>query len=178
VVPRGGIRAALPALAALGVLAVAGAFVEDAGSSWSALYLRGEIGVGAATAGLGFVALQGAMTVGRLTGDRVVDRFGQRRVARAGGALIAVGMGLALGLPSLGHHARRLRPRRARRRDPGARRLRRGRRAARTALRGRADAGQLAAADRLPAVPAAGGCRRGRGEPARRPAERRRGGAR
>ncbi|HYO35775.1 MAG TPA: MFS transporter [Geodermatophilus sp.] len=99
--PRRGIRAALPALAALGALAVAGAFVEDAGSSWSALYLRGEIGVGAATAGLGFVALQGAMTVGRLTGDRVVDRFGQRRVARAGGALIAVGMGLALGLPSL-----------------------------------------------------------------------------
>ena len=100
-VPRGGIRAALPALAALGTLAIAGAFVEDAGSSWSALYLRGEIGVGAATAGLGFVALQGAMTVGRLTGDRVVDRFGQRRVARAGGVLIAVGMGLALALPSL-----------------------------------------------------------------------------
>ena len=100
-VPRGGIRAALPALAALGVLATAGAFVEDAGSSWSALYLRGEIAAGAATAGLGFVALQGAMTVGRLTGDRVVDRFGQRRVARAGGVLIAVGMGLALAVPSL-----------------------------------------------------------------------------
>jgi MFS family permease len=101
-IPRGGVRAAVPALAALGVLATAGAFVEDSGSSWSALYLRGEIGVGAATAGLGFVALSVAMTVGRLTGDRVVDRFGQRRVARAGGALIAVGMGLALAFPSLG----------------------------------------------------------------------------
>jgi MFS family permease len=100
-VSRGAVRAALPALAALGVLATAGAFVEDAGSSWSALYLRGEIAVGAATAGLGFVALQGAMTVGRLTGDRVVDRFGQRRVARAGGVLIAAGMGLALAVPSL-----------------------------------------------------------------------------
>lgn len=98
---RGGLRAALPALAALGVLATCGAFVEDAGASWSALYLRGEVGVGAATAGLGFVALQGAMTVGRLTGDRVVDRFGQRRVARGGGVLIAVGMGLALAVPSL-----------------------------------------------------------------------------
>ncbi|MGY1701984.1 MFS transporter [Geodermatophilus sp. SYSU D00766] len=98
----GAVRAALPALAALGVLATAGAFVEDAGASWAALYLRGEIGVGAATAGLGFVALQTAMTVGRLTGDRVVDRFGQRRVARVGGALIALGMGLALALPSLG----------------------------------------------------------------------------
>jgi MFS family permease len=98
---RPGVRAALGALAALGVLATAGAFVEDAGSSWAALYLRGEVGTGVATAGLGFVALSVAMTVGRLTGDRVVDRFGQRRVARAGGALIAVGMGLALGFPSL-----------------------------------------------------------------------------
>ncbi|MGK5114057.1 MULTISPECIES: MFS transporter [unclassified Geodermatophilus] len=94
-------RDALPALAALGVLAACGAFVEDAGSSWSALYLRGELGAGAAAAGLGFVALSVAMTVGRLTGDRVVDRFGQRRVARLGGALIAAGMGGALAFPSL-----------------------------------------------------------------------------
>ena len=98
---RPGLRGSLGAMAALGVLATCGAVVEDAGSSWAALYLRGEVGTGVATAGLGFVALSVAMTVGRLTGDRVVDRFGQRRVARAGGALIAVGMGLALGLPSL-----------------------------------------------------------------------------
>ncbi len=88
-------------MAALGVLAACGAFVEDAGSSWSALYLRTELDAGAATAGLGFVALSVAMTVGRLTGDRVVDRFGQRRVARGGGALIAAGMGLALAVPSV-----------------------------------------------------------------------------
>ena len=94
-------RAAVPALAVLGVLAACGAFVEDAGASWSALYLRTELAAGAATAGLGFVALSGAMTVGRLTGDRVVDRFGRRRVARAGGALTAAGMGLALALPSV-----------------------------------------------------------------------------
>lgn len=94
-------RSAVLMLAALGVLAACGAFVEDAGSSWGALYLRGEVGVGAAAAGLAFVALQLAMTVGRLTGDRVVDRFGQRRVARVGGVAITLGMGLALGLPSL-----------------------------------------------------------------------------
>ena len=94
-------RAAVPALAALGVLAACGAFVEDAGASWSALYLRNELAAGAALAGLGFVALQVAMTVGRLTGDRVVDRFGQRRVVQAGGVLIAAGMGLALAVPSV-----------------------------------------------------------------------------
>ena len=89
-------------LAALGVLAAGAAFVEDAGSSWGALYLRGEVGASAAVGGLAFVALQVAMTVGRLTGDRVVDRFGQRRVAVTGGAGIALGMGLALALPSVG----------------------------------------------------------------------------
>lgn len=94
-------RAALPALAVLGVLAACGAFVEDAGASWSALYLRTEIGATAAVAGLGFVALQVAMTIGRLTGDRVVDRYGQRRVARVGGVLVAVGLGLTLAVPSL-----------------------------------------------------------------------------
>jgi predicted MFS family arabinose efflux permease len=94
-------RTAVWALAALGVLAACGAFVEDAGASWSALYLRTELSAGAATAGLGFVAMSVAMTVGRLTGDRVVDRFGQRRVVRAGGALTAAGMGLALAVPSV-----------------------------------------------------------------------------
>jgi len=96
-----GRRAALLALAALGVLATCGAFVEDAGASWSALYLRTELAAGAAIAGLGFVALQAAMTVGRLTGDRIVDRFGQRRVVEVGGVLIAAGTGLALAYPSV-----------------------------------------------------------------------------
>jgi MFS family permease len=96
-----GRRAAMRAMVALGVLAACGAVVEDAGASWSALYLRSELAAGAAAAGLGFVALQGAMTIGRLTGDRVVDRFGQRLVVQVGGVLIALGMGLALALPSV-----------------------------------------------------------------------------
>ena len=88
-------------LAALGVLAACGALVEDAGSSWGAIYLTDDLHTGAATAGLAVVALQVAMTIGRLTGDRVVDRFGQRTVARAGGALAAVGMGAALAVPTV-----------------------------------------------------------------------------
>jgi len=98
---RAGRRTAVLAMAALALLGVCGAVVEDVGASWSALYLRSELVAGAAAAGLGFVALQSAMTVGRLTGDRIVDRFGQRRVARVGGAVIAVGMGLALAVPSV-----------------------------------------------------------------------------
>ncbi|SOD98103.1 MFS transporter [Blastococcus haudaquaticus] len=101
VVRRPGRRTVVLGLTALGILAACGAFVEDAGASWSALYLRTELDTGAAVAGLGFVALQGAMTLGRLTGDRVVDRFGQRLVVQVGGALTALGMGLALAFPSV-----------------------------------------------------------------------------
>ncbi len=93
-------RSTLRALAALGVLAACGAVVEDAGASWGAIYLRDDLGTAAAVAGLAFVALQTAMTVGRLTGDRVVDRFGQRTVVRVGGVVTAVGMGSALAFPS------------------------------------------------------------------------------
>ncbi|MET8050215.1 MFS transporter [Streptosporangium sp. NPDC005286] len=89
-------------LVALGVLAACGALVEDAGASWGALYLSGDLRTDAATAGLAVVALQVAMTVGRLAGDRVVNRFGQRTVVHAGGALAAVGMGAALAVPTVG----------------------------------------------------------------------------
>ena len=50
---------------------------------------------------LGYVALIGCMFVGRLTGDRIVDRFGERAVTGTGGLVIAVGMGLALAFPSV-----------------------------------------------------------------------------
>ncbi|HTN79761.1 MAG TPA: MFS transporter [Acidimicrobiales bacterium] len=89
-------------LIALGVLAACGAVVEDAGASWGAIYLHDDIGTAAAVAGLAFVALQSAMTIGRLTGDRVVDRFGQRSVVRSGGALAAVAMAVALAVPTVG----------------------------------------------------------------------------
>lgn len=87
-------------IAALVLIATAAAVVEDVGASWSAIYLRESLGATALVAGSGFIALQASQVVGRLLGDRLVDRFGQRAVARAGGALVAVGMGQALLLPS------------------------------------------------------------------------------
>ncbi|MFF2833951.1 MFS transporter [Cellulosimicrobium cellulans] len=88
-------------LAALVLVAVAGTLVEDAGSTWAAVYLSGSLGAPATTAAAGFVALVGAQFVGRLVGDRLVDRFGQRAVARTGGALVLLGTGLALAFPSV-----------------------------------------------------------------------------
>ncbi|UQU63060.1 MFS transporter [Couchioplanes caeruleus] len=100
--PRAFPTAAVWMLAALGGLALFGSLVEDAGASWGALFLTEDLGATAATAGLAFVALQAAMTVGRLLGDRAVDRFGQRTVTRLGGAVAAAGMGVALAFPSVG----------------------------------------------------------------------------
>jgi MFS family permease len=88
-------------LVALVVIAVAGATVEDAGSSWATLYLRDSLGSPGAVAVFGYVALVGSMFVGRLIGDRLVDRFGERTVVRAGGVITAAGMGAALAFPSV-----------------------------------------------------------------------------
>lgn len=89
------------ALAALVLIATAGTLVEDAGNSWAALYLTDSLHTSAALAAWGFIALVGAQFIGRIIGDRLVDRFGQRAVARTGGLITAAGMGLALAVPTL-----------------------------------------------------------------------------
>lgn len=88
-------------LVALVVIAIAGATVEDAGSSWATLYLRDTLGAPGAVAVFGYIALVGFMFIGRTIGDRLVDRFGERTVVRAGGFLSAAGMGAALAFPSV-----------------------------------------------------------------------------
>lgn len=88
-------------LGALSLLAISGALVEDSGSTWAAIYLGESLNAAAGIATFGFVALVGSQFVGRLIGDNLVDRFGQRGTATAGGALIAVGMGLALAFPTI-----------------------------------------------------------------------------
>lgn len=89
-------------LAVLGFLVVMAAVIEDAPASWGAVLLRTELATSAATAGLVFIAFQSAMTLSRLTGDRLVDRYGAVAIVR-GGALLAaggVGLGLAVGEPA------------------------------------------------------------------------------
>jgi fucose permease len=88
-------------LVALVVIAIAGATVEDAGSSWATLYLRDSLGAPGAVAAFGYISLVGFMFIGRLIGDRMVDRFGQRAVVRVGGFVAAAGMGTSLAFPSV-----------------------------------------------------------------------------
>ncbi len=88
-------------LAALVLIATAGTLVEDAGNSWATLYLSESLDASVTLAACGFIALVGAQFAGRLMGDRLVDRFGQRQVARAGGFVVLAGMGLALAVPTV-----------------------------------------------------------------------------
>ncbi len=85
-----------PVVVLLGLLASGAQVMEDTGATWSAVYLRTELGAAAGLAGLGFVALQGAQTVGRLLADRVVTRFGDVACARAGAGLAGTAMAVAL----------------------------------------------------------------------------------
>jgi MFS family permease len=81
---------------ALGAVAFSCLLVEGAAADWSAIYVRDELDTGAATAASAFVAFSITMAVGRLVGDRLVERFGPVALLRGGGLLAAVGFGIGL----------------------------------------------------------------------------------
>lgn len=81
VVPRGWVLF-------LGLLCFILFLTEGAVLDWSALLLTQERAMPAAQAGLGYAVFSIAMSIGRLTGDRVVSRFTNSQVL-AGGCLCA-----------------------------------------------------------------------------------------
>lgn len=84
------------ALAALAVL-----LCEGAAMDWSAVYLREYLHASAGMAGAAFAAFSATMTVGRLVGDRVLNRFPRRAVVRAFATAAAFGLGTGLLLAEL-----------------------------------------------------------------------------
>ena len=93
-----------PALAGLAALLFCVLLAEGAVSNWSAVYLRTGLGASAGVAGLGYAAFSGAMALGRLHGDRLLDRFATRRVVQTGaaGAALGLGGGVLLAHPAAG----------------------------------------------------------------------------
>jgi MFS family permease len=81
---------------ALGALAFACLLIEGASADWSGVYIKDELGTGPGVAALGFTAFSVTMTLGRIFGDRLVTALGSVRLVRIGGAVAAVGFGLAL----------------------------------------------------------------------------------
>lgn len=84
----------------LGLLCAAAMFPEDVTGNWSSLLLT-EQGAAPGMVGMGLVALQVTMIVGRLLGDVIIDRLGARKVIAWGGLLVTTGMGVALAAGSV-----------------------------------------------------------------------------
>lgn len=93
-------RRAVLILLLISVVSITGVMVEDLGQNWSALYLSQVLEASATMAGLGLVALMCAQFIGRLLGDRMVDRLGHVTMARLGAVGIAAGLGLVVAAPA------------------------------------------------------------------------------
>lgn len=80
----------------LGILCLVLFMVEGTVLDWSAVYLSSHHGMPKEQAGLGYTAFALTMTIGRLTGDRIVQRLGGVRIVGLGTTCAALGMGLTL----------------------------------------------------------------------------------
>ena len=84
----------------IGMLCFVLFLAEGAVLDWSAVFLTSTRHMDPSYAGLGYAAFAVTMTIGRLTGDRIVDRLGQKRVVLIGGLCAALGFVVATTLPS------------------------------------------------------------------------------
>ena len=89
----------------IGLVGLCAVFGEQAGTDWSALYVRNELGGSAGVAALAVSAFAVTMAAARLVGDRAIRRLGPVRTVRLSGACAVAGAltvvlapGLALGL--------------------------------------------------------------------------------
>ncbi|WP_017571518.1 MFS transporter [Nocardiopsis halotolerans] len=101
---EGGRRPRIPGravllLVVLSVLLMFAGGIEDSAASWGAVYMTSVLEAPLFLAAMPFVACQAMMTLGRLVGDRVTDRFGAVAVGRACGLLAGGGLAFALLLP-------------------------------------------------------------------------------
>jgi predicted MFS family arabinose efflux permease len=88
------------ALVALSVMAFASFLAEGAATDWSAVYLHSSLGTSAGVAGVGYTCFAIAMTIGRLSGDHLADRWGPRHLVRVSSAAAALGWSGAIILSS------------------------------------------------------------------------------
>jgi len=95
--PKGGPAFAVPRGVVLfvAVLCFVVFLAEGAVLDWSAVFLTSVRGADPAVAGLGYAAFATTMTLGRLTGDRIVNRLGSSAVIALGGSCAAAGLAVA-----------------------------------------------------------------------------------
>ena len=91
-------------LVVLGALAFCFTLAEGSALDWSAVYVSDSLGASAALGAAGLGVFLGAVTLGRLIGDRLVSRFGAVRVFSVGAVVAGAGFGVSLlvGTPFVG----------------------------------------------------------------------------
>jgi MFS family permease len=87
-------------LAVLGAIAFCALLAEGAIFDWSGVYLATETAAAEGLAPLGLAAFSLTMALGRLLGDPVAERFGSTPTVSLGALLAALGLGLAVALPT------------------------------------------------------------------------------
>ncbi|MGW5654342.1 MFS transporter [Streptomyces humi] len=75
-----------------GLIALCTAYGEGAMADWGALHLRQDLGASAGVAAAGYTCFALAMTVGRASGTRLLERLGRSRTVVLGGGTAAAGM--------------------------------------------------------------------------------------
>jgi MFS family permease len=85
----------------LGALCAVAFVVEGGIENWSALFLERELDASPAVGGLGPGLFAAAMVTGRLLGQRLEARVGDRHLLVAGGTTAAAGLGLAAAGPAV-----------------------------------------------------------------------------
>lgn len=84
----------------IGILCFIVFLAEGSMLDWSAVFLTSLRGVELSQAGLGYSLFSVTMTIGRLTGDRIVAKFGGRNVILFGGIGAAAGIAIAIFVPT------------------------------------------------------------------------------
>jgi MFS family permease len=89
----------------IGLVGLCAVFAEQAGTDWSAVFVKRELGGSASTAAFAVSGFAATMAVTRLLGDRVVRRFGPVTTVRASGVcavagavMVALAPGVTIGL--------------------------------------------------------------------------------
>ena len=87
----------LVGLAIIGFCSMLG---EGAIADWTAVYLKNTLEASAYLAGLGYAGFSLSMAIGRFYGDRIISRYGARRLVLVGGLIGFAGVFLGLMFPA------------------------------------------------------------------------------
>jgi MFS family permease len=85
----------------LGLIAFCCLLCEGAMADWSGVYFKTIVVAPAALITLGYVAFTGTMALGRFVGDRLVTKFGVKRMLQISGTMISGGLLISVLFPYL-----------------------------------------------------------------------------